>query len=134
MANVQTELEIDWTACELIERVPGKVSGRRVAHPSFASSTPTTEEGAPSIPRSLRNGWESTNPTLRPSGICLGTRFCNIEVPSIGIRPPQPTIKQHHLAPLNIVPKPESSRLQIEQFQQVVRSHPMVSGNPLENA
>ena len=30
MANVQTELEIDWTACELIERVPGKVSGRPV--------------------------------------------------------------------------------------------------------
>ena len=30
MATVQTELEIDWTACELIERVPGKVSGRPV--------------------------------------------------------------------------------------------------------
>jgi uncharacterized protein (DUF433 family) len=30
MANVQTEVEIDWTACELIERVPGKVSGRPV--------------------------------------------------------------------------------------------------------
>jgi uncharacterized protein (DUF433 family) len=30
MANLQTEAEIDWTACELIERVPGKVSGRPV--------------------------------------------------------------------------------------------------------
>lgn len=30
MANVQSELEIDWSACELIERVPGKVSGRPV--------------------------------------------------------------------------------------------------------
>jgi uncharacterized protein (DUF433 family) len=30
MANAQTEVEIDWTACELIERVPGKVSGRPV--------------------------------------------------------------------------------------------------------
>jgi uncharacterized protein (DUF433 family) len=30
MANVETDLEIDWTACELIERVPGKVSGRPV--------------------------------------------------------------------------------------------------------
>ena len=30
MANVQTDLQIDWTACELIERVPGKVSGRPV--------------------------------------------------------------------------------------------------------
>jgi len=30
MANTQTEVEIDWTACELIERVPGKVSGRPV--------------------------------------------------------------------------------------------------------
>ncbi|MGD0734241.1 MAG: DUF433 domain-containing protein [Terracidiphilus sp.] len=30
MAIAQTELEIDWTACELIERVPGKVSGRPV--------------------------------------------------------------------------------------------------------
>ncbi len=32
MANVETEVdvEIDWTACELIERVPGKVSGRPV--------------------------------------------------------------------------------------------------------
>ena len=30
MAIVQTEAEIDWTTCELIERVPGKVSGRPV--------------------------------------------------------------------------------------------------------
>jgi uncharacterized protein (DUF433 family) len=30
MANAETEIEIDWTACELIERVPGKVSGRPV--------------------------------------------------------------------------------------------------------
>ena len=30
MANAATELEIDWTACELIERVPGKVSGRPI--------------------------------------------------------------------------------------------------------
>jgi uncharacterized protein (DUF433 family) len=30
MANVETDVEIDWTACELIERVPGKVSGRPV--------------------------------------------------------------------------------------------------------
>ena len=30
MANTETEIEIDWTACELIERVPGKVSGRPV--------------------------------------------------------------------------------------------------------
>jgi uncharacterized protein (DUF433 family) len=30
MAGVETSAEIDWTACELIERVPGKVSGRPV--------------------------------------------------------------------------------------------------------
>ena len=30
MATVQTDVEIDWTACELIESVPGKVSGRPV--------------------------------------------------------------------------------------------------------
>jgi uncharacterized protein (DUF433 family) len=30
MANTVTDLEIDWTACELIERVPGKVSGRPI--------------------------------------------------------------------------------------------------------
>ena len=30
MANLGTDLEIDWMACELIERVPGKVSGRPV--------------------------------------------------------------------------------------------------------
>jgi uncharacterized protein (DUF433 family) len=30
MADVETDVEIDWTACELIERVPGKVSGRPV--------------------------------------------------------------------------------------------------------
>jgi uncharacterized protein (DUF433 family) len=30
MANVDTGLDIDWMACELIERVPGKVSGRPV--------------------------------------------------------------------------------------------------------
>jgi uncharacterized protein (DUF433 family) len=30
MANAETELEIDWKACELIEKVPGKVSGRPI--------------------------------------------------------------------------------------------------------
>jgi uncharacterized protein (DUF433 family) len=30
MANVHTELEIDGMACELIEQVPGKVSGRPI--------------------------------------------------------------------------------------------------------
>ena len=30
MASTETELEIDWMACELIEGVPGKVSGRPV--------------------------------------------------------------------------------------------------------
>jgi uncharacterized protein (DUF433 family) len=30
MANLETALEIDWTACELIEIVPGKVSGRPI--------------------------------------------------------------------------------------------------------
>jgi uncharacterized protein (DUF433 family) len=30
MANVDTEVEIDWMACDLIESVPGKVSGRPV--------------------------------------------------------------------------------------------------------
>jgi len=30
MANVDTGLDIGWMACELIERVPGKVSGRPV--------------------------------------------------------------------------------------------------------
>ena len=30
MANVAADAEIDWIACELIETVPGKVSGRPV--------------------------------------------------------------------------------------------------------
>lgn len=30
MANLETDIEIDWMACELIEKVPGKVSGRPV--------------------------------------------------------------------------------------------------------
>lgn len=30
MANAETDLEIDWMACELIEKVPGKVSGRPI--------------------------------------------------------------------------------------------------------
>jgi uncharacterized protein (DUF433 family) len=30
MATVDTNSEINWTACELIEQVPGKVSGRPV--------------------------------------------------------------------------------------------------------
>ena len=30
MANLQTHASIDWTACELIEQVPGKVSGRPI--------------------------------------------------------------------------------------------------------
>jgi uncharacterized protein (DUF433 family) len=30
MANVDTDFKIDWLPCELIEAVPGKVSGRPV--------------------------------------------------------------------------------------------------------
>ena len=30
MANAHPDCEIDWLACELIERVPGKVSGRPI--------------------------------------------------------------------------------------------------------
>ena len=30
MANLETVTDIDWIACELIEQVPGKVSGRLV--------------------------------------------------------------------------------------------------------
>jgi uncharacterized protein (DUF433 family) len=30
MAKLDTASEIDWTACELIEQVPGKVSGRPI--------------------------------------------------------------------------------------------------------
>jgi len=30
MANGCADLEIDWMACELIEKVPGKVSGRPI--------------------------------------------------------------------------------------------------------
>ncbi len=30
MAHVDSELAVDWMACELIEQVPGKVSGRPV--------------------------------------------------------------------------------------------------------
>jgi len=30
MAHAATEVEIDWMACELIESVPGKVSGRPI--------------------------------------------------------------------------------------------------------
>jgi uncharacterized protein (DUF433 family) len=30
MAGIETGTDIDWMACELIERVPGKVSGRPI--------------------------------------------------------------------------------------------------------
>jgi len=30
MANTDTDLDIDWTACDRIERIPGKVSGRPI--------------------------------------------------------------------------------------------------------
>ena len=30
MASLATDIEIDWTQCELIECVPGKVSGRPI--------------------------------------------------------------------------------------------------------
>jgi uncharacterized protein (DUF433 family) len=30
MANVNTDLEIDWMECELIEKISGKVSGRPI--------------------------------------------------------------------------------------------------------
>jgi uncharacterized protein (DUF433 family) len=30
MVNTDTDSDIDWMACELIERIPGKVSGRPI--------------------------------------------------------------------------------------------------------
>ena len=30
MAKLDTQASIDWTACELIEQIPGKVSGRPI--------------------------------------------------------------------------------------------------------
>jgi uncharacterized protein (DUF433 family) len=30
MANVNTDADVDWMACELVEIVPGKVSGRPI--------------------------------------------------------------------------------------------------------
>ena len=30
MANMDTDSDIDWTDCELVERIPGKVSGRPI--------------------------------------------------------------------------------------------------------
>ena len=30
MAELDTQADIDWTACELIEQIPGKVSGRPI--------------------------------------------------------------------------------------------------------
>jgi len=30
MADIENEVEIDWMSCELIEKVPGKVSGRPI--------------------------------------------------------------------------------------------------------
>lgn len=30
MADLDTHVEIDWAACELIEQIPGKVSGRPI--------------------------------------------------------------------------------------------------------
>jgi hypothetical protein len=41
---------------------------RRVAHPSTCHHC----EGAPSIPRSLRNGWEAANSNPPPTGPITG--------------------------------------------------------------
>jgi uncharacterized protein (DUF433 family) len=30
MASMDTDSDIDWTGCELVERIPGKVSGRPI--------------------------------------------------------------------------------------------------------
>jgi len=30
LGDIETDSEIDWMACELIERIPGKVSGRPI--------------------------------------------------------------------------------------------------------
>ena len=38
MANIGADSEIDWTACELIERIPGKVSGRPIMPGPIVSS------------------------------------------------------------------------------------------------
>ena len=30
MTNIETDMEIDWTGCNLVERIPGKVAGRPI--------------------------------------------------------------------------------------------------------
>ena len=30
MTNTDTDTEIDWTGCDLVERIPGKVAGRAI--------------------------------------------------------------------------------------------------------
>ncbi len=63
MASAQTEVEIDWMACELIESVPGKVSGRPVVRGTRVMPDPIVnsyelgdtiddiQEGFPSLTR-----------------------------------------------------------------------------------
>jgi hypothetical protein len=35
MAKLDTQAGIDWTACELIEQIPGKVSGRPIVRGTY---------------------------------------------------------------------------------------------------
>ena len=47
MARKDTASEIDWTQCELIERVPGKVSGRPIVR------------GTRILPEAIVNGYDA---------------------------------------------------------------------------
>ena len=50
MAGIDATWEIDWTQCELIERVPGKVSGR------------PTVRGTRMLPEAIVNGYDAGEP------------------------------------------------------------------------
>jgi len=50
MAGIDATWEIDWTQCELIERVPGKVSGRPIVR------------GTRILPEAIVNGYDAGEP------------------------------------------------------------------------
>jgi uncharacterized protein (DUF433 family) len=59
MANLDTDADIDWMACELIEKIPGKVSGRPIVRVRALCRTPLLTVTAGETIEELREGFPS---------------------------------------------------------------------------
>ena len=64
MANTDTDSDIDWSGCDLVERIPGKVSGRPVVRGTRILADTIVEDAEPGSPlEEIHENYPDLSPT-----------------------------------------------------------------------